>query len=576
MKKIIFISILGITILSSCKKDFLEKPQGSDTDVNAIFSTKQKSLAAIVQAYSMSLASGIGLVGWDGNRTNGLKGSTLSNISGEINDVKFNWADGWMIQRSGMVADDGGLARSSDGFVFNYRSIRQNYLVIENIDKVADMSTVEKEQVKAEMNVLTAYRYEEMFKRYGGVPIVEKSLLATDDIKIPRATLEAMISHIVKLCDAAALVLPDSYPRTLNGRVTKGVALAIKAEALMYAARPLFNTASPYLSVAGSNTFISFGNADPSRWQKAADAAKAVLDWSLANGYHIINTGAPMDDYGTAVATPNNAEILLAYKTISGGYYNPHDQGGGSNGMSFTQLSQYQKADGTEQVWAGTDELPYADYTDKMNSMEPRYKASAIAAGMDAWNNPNDYYWSSDVVSNGSNWEGIAGTEACGRRAKYWYHASTRSWFEFPIYRLAEFYLDLAEAYNELNDASHSLQYLNVTRQRAGLPDITETNQLALRKIIQREWAVEFYEEGHRLFDVKHWKLADIGNGIIGGVKRGFQFTYVNGSSGRVAADYVSYSNQVVYTAFWNSSQYLEPFPIGEVNKGYLVQNPGY
>jgi hypothetical protein len=285
-----------------------------------------------------------------------------------------------------------------------------------------------------------------------------------------------------------------------------------------------------------------------------------------------------LDDYGTAVASPSNAEVLLAYKyqypngnpfyelfNIHSGYQ------GQRNSMSYYQLTQYYNADGSEPVWPGTESHPYSEYYDKMQAMEPRYKASAMAAGIDAWNNPNSNYWTSAVIGGSKGWEG------CGRRVKFWYHADTRQWFEYPIYRLAEFYLDLAESYNELDQPGMALQYLNVIRQRAGLPDITETAKDALRKIIQREWAIEFYEEGHRFFDVRHWKLEDIGNGIIGGPKRAFAFTYTNGrSSGSVPADYDSYSTQVVYTGFWSPKQYLEPFPAVEVNKGYLIQNPGY
>jgi len=578
MKKIKYtgIMIISLIVLSSCESDFLVKPMGSDVNVDSIFSTRQKSLAAISQAYSMSLSSGITILGWDNNRVHGLRSGTISHISGELNAVKFNWEDGWLIQRSGLTADDGsGIPRSSDGFVFNYQSIRHNNLIIENIDKVSDMSQMEKEQVKGEMKTLNAYRYEEMFKRYGGVPIVTTSLSSSGEIKIPRATLQETLDHIVSLCDEAAQVLPDNYERTDRGRATKGVALAVKAEALIYAARPLFNSATPYLDLAANNNLICFGNADQTRWQKAADAAEAVIDWAKSNGYYIINTGSPLDDYGNAVATPNNPEMLLAYR-YAGGPYNPHDQSGGANSMSYTQLLQYVKADGTEQTWAGANPTPYSEYVTKVNEMEPRYKASAMAAGMDAWNNPNNVQWSSPVVSNSSNWDGRGGTEGCGRRVKFWYHSGTRNWFEFPIYRLAEFYLDAAEAYNELGNSSKALQYLKVIRDRAGLPEITEADQVKLRQLIQREWAVEFYEENHRLFDVKHWKLPDIDKGIIGGEKKGFVFTYVNGQYGLVASDYLTYSTKVMYTGFWNPNQYLEPFPIAEVNKGYIIQNPGY
>lgn len=585
MKKIIYsgIIIISLIVFSSCESDFLEKPMGGDINVDSIFSTRQKSLAAISQAYAMSLSSGITLLDWDNNRVHGMRSGTLSHISGELNAVKFNWEDGWIIQRSGMTADDGsGIPRSSDGFVFNYQCIRHNNLVIENIDRVSDMSQTKKEQVKAEMKTLNAYRYEEMFKRYGGVPIVTTSLSSSGEIKIPRATLQETLDHIISLCDEAVQVLPDSYERTERGRVTKGVALAVKAEALIYAARPLFNSATPYLDNGAYNNLICFGNADPTRWQKAAVAAEAVIDWAKSNGYYIINTGSPLDDYGNAVATPNNPEMLLAYKSQlppqggNGNYYDPHGPSGGANSMSYTQLLQYVKSDGTEQTWAGENQTSYSEYVTKVNEMEPRYKASAMAAGIDAWNNPSNVYWSSAVVSNGSTWEGRGGNEGCGRRVKFWYHAGTRNWFEFPIYRLAEFYLDAAEAYNEIGNSSKALQYLNVIRDRAGLPSIAETDQVKLRQIIQREWAVEFYEENHRLFDVKHWKLPDIDKGIIGGEKKGFVFTYVNGQYGLVASDYLTYSTQVMYTGFWNPNQYLEPFPIAEVNKGYIIQNPGY
>lgn len=564
-----------------CSDDFLRKPIGSDLNVDSIFSTKQKAMSAISKAYGNSLASGINLSGWDNNRTWNLRGGTIGHLSGEINSTKFSWEDSWLIQRGGMVADDGsGLARSDDGFGFNYASIRHNYLVIENIDKVPDMSDEEKRMVKAEMQLLSAYRYQEMFKRYGGVPLVKEILSPDMDVKIPRATLQEILDYILEQCDEAYPYLPDRHDASMGGRVTKGVALAIKAEALLYAARPLFNSATPYMSLGTHNNLICFGSANKQRWQDAVDASLEVIQWALANGYQIINTGDPLRDYGTAVSTPGNNEVLLAYKLQDGfarENYSCNSQGGGCNGMSFYQLQQYLKADGTEQQWPGIGEQRDAvDYYTRMEEMEPRYKASAMAAGRDAWNNPGDTYWSSVNVTGRSNWDGRAGNEACGRRVKFWYRAGTRDWFNFPLYRLAEFYLNVAEAYNELDKPADALTHLNVIRRRAGLPDVTETNKETLREIVQREWAVEFYEEMHRLYDVKHWKLKDIGNGIIGGSKKAFAFTYLNGNDGWTEADYLGYTVQEVYQGFWAQSQYLSPFPKSEVNKDYIIQNPGY
>ena len=310
----IFLILVGSLQFFSCANEdyFLEKRLGSDVTVDSIFTTKQKSMAAIAQAYAMSLQSGITIKQWDSNRTNGLRGGTLSHLSGEVNALKFSWQDAWKIQRSGMTANEGdGKPLSTDSFLFNYQTIRQCYLVIDNIDKVVDLTPTEKKAVKAEMLTLIAYRYEEMFKRYGGVPIVDK-LLDVNSQAIPRATLKQTLDHIITLCDAALTDLPDTYNSTNKGRVTKGIPLCIKAEALMFAARPLFNTATPYMSLGANNNLICLGTEDPSLWQKAVEANLEVLNWAIANGYAIINTGNPFKDYGTAVATPNNQGVSFS------------------------------------------------------------------------------------------------------------------------------------------------------------------------------------------------------------------------------------------------------------------------
>jgi hypothetical protein len=443
------------------------------------------------------------------------------------------------------------------------------------------MTPEEKAQVKAEMKTLIAYRYEEMFKRYGGVPIVTKTLTTDDEIMIPRATLQEMLDHILTLCSEETLNdLPDVYPDNFKGRLTKGALLAIKAEALIYAARPLFNSATPYMNLDANNNLICFGDYSEQRWRDAAKASADVIQWAENHSYHIINTGSPLDDYGTAVSTPNNPEILLAYQRTGDDLYSCRSQTGGAQGMSYHLLLQYLKADGTEQSWPAQGVVrPYSEYVSRIEEMEPRYKASAGGAGIDPWNNPNDENWRSYRLSTIPSWftNGV-NCEFCGRRVKFFYHAGTRTWIEFPIYRLAEFYLNIAEAANETGETNEALNKLNVIRERAGFGQnsITERDKNKLRKIIQREWAVEFYEENHRLHDLKHWKIEDVGNGIIGGGQKGFLYVYNTDRPPFYANNYTSYSVQERYEGFWAPYMHLNPFPQEEINKGYLIQNPGY
>ena len=104
--------------------------------------------------------------------------------------------------------------------------------------------------------------------------------------------------------------------------MTRGAVLAIKARTLLFAARPLFNSATPYLS-GGHDDLVCFGSKSDDRWQDAIEANEAVLTWAAANNYALLNTGGAgegnpnpkaFEDYATATSTPANREVLLAYK----------------------------------------------------------------------------------------------------------------------------------------------------------------------------------------------------------------------------------------------------------------------
>jgi hypothetical protein len=481
---------------------------------------------------------------------------------------------------SGMTAAGGG--EDMDGYAQNFVYIRQAWLVNENIDQVTDMDAADKATVKGEMLALIAYRYEQMFIIYGGVPIISKALLPTDSLTIPRAPLQTVLDSIVSWCDQAVAVLPSAWPAQWNGRMTKTAAMAIKAKALLYAARPLFNSATPYLSLGASDNLICLGTVDATRWQTALTASEAEITEATTNGgLTIINTGNPAADYGTATGVPSNAEVILAWKNIDqtlfdpgnwnnlpmNAFYNTRVWEAQGNVLMTNQLDNYYKSDGTNQTWPAVGVVtPFTDYTARMNQMEPRFQITFQPWEQDAASNPGDVNWTNAATFGGNGF-------GCARVTKFYYLASGRAWFEFPLFRLASAYLSSAEAYNETGQSAQALQRLNVIHQRAGLPAITTTDQDSLRSIIQREWAVEFFDEQYRLHDVKHWKLPNIGSGIIGGPIHTFAFN--NGGS-VVETGNTNYNDYVLYTAFWAPQEYLNPFPTTEINKGYLVQNPGY
>ena len=604
MKKITTIlAVLGLLALTSCDF-FLQKPDTTGTvDRDAVFSSKKNAEAALMSCYTNALIHGL-----PGGM--GIAHGTLGSISGEINRG-YDWHGTYKVAQAGLSVNGAdGSDAGADHYGNNWRFIRQCFIVKENIDQVVDMDQKDKDAIKAEVTALIAYRYMGMFYRYGGVPIVTKSFEASDDLTAGRATLEETLQYILDLCDEAHAGLPAKWDAANTGRMTQGAVLAIKARALMFAARPLFNSATPYLDNGELNNLICFGNEDKERWKDAIDANEAVLSWASGNGVTLINTGGTPNtnafvDYATATSTPANAEIILAYKRNStdkySNYisyyhncspywdYNRYDTD--NCGVLSNHVKMYYKNDGSEMSWPAIgDAAPRngSDWIANIGSIEARALADIKFGGFDAKNNEGNTSWSNlgwsrggydAKISSGNAFpNSVGGTgQACGERTKFYYNAGSRTWFEFPLFRLAETYLNLAEAYNEYGNPTKALENLNKVHNRAGLPSITEKDQAKLRAIIQREKAIEFFCENHRYFDVKHWKHKDIANGICGGSMRGFTYNIkADATWPYAAANIETYWEAELYQAFWSPAMFLEPFPQSEVNKGTTTQNPGY
>ena len=86
--------------------------------------------------------------------------------------------------------------------------IRRAWLFIENVDRVPDMKEAEKQRLKAEAKVIIAMHYCDLFRHYGGVPIVDHAYTANEDMQKERGTVQETLDFIVNLLDEAADVLP--------------------------------------------------------------------------------------------------------------------------------------------------------------------------------------------------------------------------------------------------------------------------------------------------------------------------------------------------------------------------------
>ena len=613
MKKNILLTLLSTLLLSGCNL-FLEMPEVTGSVyLDDVFSTRKDTEGMLWRAYHRGLREGLP-EGWAINH------GTLASLSGEITRG-YSWHAGYNLVVNGpsTVLDASGQFQGAPAnFNENWEVIRACWIIIANIDKCEEIPAPMKEYMKGEAYALIAYRYVGMFQRWGGVPIVRQANEMTDDLAFPRASAQRTLDFALEMLQEAEDRLPDSWfdiepgcGDKWEGRITKGAVLAMKARLLTFAARPLFNAEKSYAQESGlsysADSLIWLGGYEQERYQRAIDAHLAVLRWAESQGKHLIFTAGEgnrnsfeqaIDDYGRGVSELNGPEVLLAFKIESdqqvynnmtegynwSAYVEPGERSLRGVLTNFVRL--YRDTEGGEIDWPSVGETAPRDISDfaaNIDKIEPRFRVDICVPGKYGRSNDGDAKWNEGIYYMGSftESEDVAASmsrategRSIGVPTKFYYKAGARRWFEFPLFRLAENYLSLAECYNELGDDANARRFLNIIRNRAGLPATEETGQARLRELIVREKALEFFEENQRYYDVKHWKHPEIGTKILGGPMTEISFLRTGGENTMAAL--VSYWDAYSYTAYWHPKWFLEPFRQDEVNKGIIVQNPGY
>ena len=160
--------------------------------------------------------------------------------------------------------------------------------------------------------------------------------------------------------------------------------------------------------------------------------------------------------------------------------------------------------------------------------------------------------------------------------------------YDFPFIRLAEVYLNYAEAKYELDNkiSDADLKWLNEVRNRVN-PNmvklsnaLVDNNGLSMREEIRRERTVELFMEGFRLDDLKRWATApqEMSQDLTG-VKISGTWYETNWADhgGALSAD----GRKILYNdrGAWKQSTklYLFPLPSDQLQLNpALGQNPGW
>lgn len=632
---------------SSCSdlkfgNDFLEKAPGADMTLEQIFSSKLYAERELIGAYASlrtcltvhsnngnyEFQNGGNKIGWDNLDTMTDLMQSHCTWGGVI---KTYYAGTYNAEAENEGSGKFGFLPDQEGA---WTGIRRAWIFINNVDRVPDMTDEEKKVRKGEARMIIALQMHEMLRHFGGVPILDDYATPENEMTADysRKTVRQCVDFIVNMCEQAAKELPWTVADADNGRMTAAGALALKARVLQLAARPLFNASTPYLQAqeptAANKASVKedpglmtwLGSYTQENWQAVADACEDFFKKNTENGdaYRMVmpqtnDAEGYRQAFSTCYADRESPEIIIhtgrAIPTYSNTYHRFYfgltDQGQAGRGygggcVTLNFVDMFTAADGTPsdyRKWLSDHGHDGTVYNNPFTGKDPRLYETVLIAG-DRYRTRCAETWI-DGLEHGSSANPKCATGFIIRKFLWDYNDEFLNKATNSAYiRLPELYLMYAEALNELGRSQEALSWLNKTRTRVGLPEMTLPNAAKLhsgqalpdypecslqgdkylREEILDERAREFCFEEVRWFDIAFWKREDLMRKILYGI----QITRKSGSfeEGNLVLTYSDPSKMDqgrIWQDKFSPKWFLSAFPSDEINKGYgLVQNPGW
>lgn len=458
--------------------------------------------------------------------------SGMDEFGGDVNKVVFN----------GQISP--ALNPLSD-YSTEYDRIRRTNEFLYGLKNYAKFDAATKLTMEAQARFFRAYLHFMLMRGHGSI-IIRDNLDGPKEASKPRSSAEECWNFISQELDFAAENLPEKWPDSEKGKLTKGGVYAFKSRAMLYA----------------------------ERWQAAADAAGQVIAkegilYNLASEYK--------DAFKDDNINDPNLESVLEFRFggqighMFNRWYTP--PGDDTKGLSIKSLGvptqeivdSYKMADGSNFDWNNPQHAanPYLN-------REPRFYVS--------------------ILYNGARWKGRTIETFVGGKDGYKDFASelipnttTTGYYirklldenhtdlevintiDWPEIRYAEVLLNHAEALNELGKSQDALTSLNKIRRRAKLPEITTTDQSQLREIIREERKVELAFEGHRYWDLRRWrKSMEVLNG-----KKMHGIRITKNANGTFNYQVVECDNRPRY---FEERYYQFPIPLSEIQNNTLCR----
>ncbi len=509
--------------------DLTETPHDALTPDNA-FTTEAELLAGVAGVYA-----GLRPIEWVGY-------ITLQDLTTDVSIVPTrgsDWYDNgrWLeMHRQTWTANSGSALDDMNGAWNNlFAGIAKANLMIDVVGKTTGTN---KARTLAELRTLRAWYYYMLQDMFGGVPVVTTTELK----RFARASRDSVFKFIEKELVESVPDLPDTWPASGYGRITKGAANAILAS--LYINAGVFGkstgvNATSYNSCSGVNVTGGI-----TACQAAVNAANAVINSGV---YSLSPAGKWADNFSrTNENSPENIFVIVYTAEGSAGlggnwpfrtlHYNQLNSGWGSPWNGFATLAE------TYNKFAANDERK------AMWLQGQAYSFETGAAVNDRTGNPLIFTTAIPDANTATEGNGVRFNKFPPLPS-----ASTGNGMpnDFPFFRVSEMYLIKAEALNEMGQTANGLIELSRVHNLRNPTPVTAATQAALRQAILDERLLEFAGEGKRRTDlVRHGQFLNQ-----------WSTTMLNGKVSQTA------------------KPYLILFPVPQTQIGsnpLLTQNPGY
>ncbi|RIJ48041.1 RagB/SusD family nutrient uptake outer membrane protein [Maribellus luteus] len=530
MKKIKLIYLLLIiTLITSCN-DYLDVVPDNVATIDNAFTDRYNAEKYLATCYSYLPNFG----GYNNNPTL-IAGDEL------WMPEKYKGVYGALIARGNQSATSPSLDywRGTNGGKNMYQAIRSCNIFLERITSVPDLRKDELTRWIAEVKFLKAYFHFYLIRMYGPIHITDQSIpvsAETQATKVYRDPVNDCFQYVIDLLDESISDLPLAIQisKTELGRITKPIAVGIKARVMITWASPLFNGNPDYASlVDNKGTQLFPSNYDEERWQKAAEATKEAIEIAHEAGIKLYQP----DDVETPYNWSDTTVMKVALRNRVSERWNVEGIWASTTGMVGHELQHHVqprffalKENSVRSNMAATFNVVESYYSkngvpieeDKNFDFENRYKRkkaeypdryfikqgeetavinfnrefryySDIAFDRSIWfgngrsENENDPWWmkmrKGEFGAVYDQWDqGLTGyfpKKLVSEQSEFnsdgtQYYAET---YPFPVLRLADLYLYYAEALNETLDAPNEevYQWIDQVRERAGLKGVVES-----------------------------------------------------------------------------------------------------